>query len=173
MGLGYLVLLAVVQGLTEFLPVSSSAHLILLPRVLDTVDQGLRFDVAANTGTFLSVAIYFRRELLDRYSNAMGTHGPELMRFMHENHAVFKELKPGEAMRERSRTLASLLADPDAPPVEQCRARIALFAINWSIFMLDDLTDSIEERRDIARQVAMDIVRAEGAPSGTRDAAVI
>jgi undecaprenyl-diphosphatase len=63
MGLGYLVLLAVVQGLTEFLPISSSAHLILLPRLLATVDQGLRFDVAANTGTFLAVLVYFRREI--------------------------------------------------------------------------------------------------------------
>ena len=63
MGLGYLLLLAVVQGLTEFLPVSSSAHLILLPRVLEHVDQGLRFDVAANTGTFLAVLAYFRREI--------------------------------------------------------------------------------------------------------------
>jgi undecaprenyl-diphosphatase len=63
MGLGYLVLLAVVQGLTEFLPVSSSAHLILLPRLLATVDQGLRFDVAANTGTFLAVLVYFRRQI--------------------------------------------------------------------------------------------------------------
>jgi undecaprenyl-diphosphatase len=64
MSLGYLVLLAVVQGLTEFLPVSSSAHLILLPRLLATADQGLRFDVAANTGTFLSVLFYFRRDLM-------------------------------------------------------------------------------------------------------------
>jgi undecaprenyl-diphosphatase len=63
MSLGYLVLLAIVQGLTEFLPISSSAHLILLPRVLDAADQGLRFDVAANTGTFLAVLVYFRREV--------------------------------------------------------------------------------------------------------------
>jgi undecaprenyl-diphosphatase len=63
MSLGYLVLLAVVQALTEFLPVSSSAHLILLPRLLETVDQGLRFDVAANTGTLLAVLVYFRREI--------------------------------------------------------------------------------------------------------------
>ena len=59
----YLILLALVQGLTEFLPVSSSAHLILLPRLLALPDQGLIFDVAANTGTFLAVAAYFHREL--------------------------------------------------------------------------------------------------------------
>lgn len=63
MSLWYLVLLALLQGLTEYLPVSSSAHLILLPRVLDVPDQGLVFDVAANTGTFLAVVVYFRRDL--------------------------------------------------------------------------------------------------------------
>ncbi|HEX2463804.1 MAG TPA: undecaprenyl-diphosphate phosphatase [Thermoanaerobaculia bacterium] len=72
MGLGYLVLLAVVQGLTEFLPVSSSAHLILLPRLLETVDQGLRVDVAANTGTFLAVLVYFRREVAAMTVAALG-----------------------------------------------------------------------------------------------------
>jgi undecaprenyl-diphosphatase len=75
MGLGYLVLLAVVQGLTEFLPVSSSAHLILLPRLLETVDQGLRFDVAANTGTFLAVLVYFRRDLAEMTVAALSTEG--------------------------------------------------------------------------------------------------
>jgi len=63
MSLWYLVLLALVQGLTEYLPVSSSAHLILLPRLLQTGDQGLVFDVAANTGTFLAAAVYFRKDL--------------------------------------------------------------------------------------------------------------
>lgn len=59
----YLILLALLQGLTEFLPVSSSAHLILLPRLLSLPDQGLVFDVAANTGTFIAVVSYFRHEL--------------------------------------------------------------------------------------------------------------
>jgi undecaprenyl-diphosphatase len=73
MSLGYLVLLSVVQALTEFLPISSSAHLILLPRVLDAADQGLRFDVAANTGTFLAVVVYFRRDLLAMTLAALGS----------------------------------------------------------------------------------------------------
>jgi undecaprenyl-diphosphatase len=55
--------LSVVQGLTEFLPVSSSAHLVLVPRVFGWVDQGLAFDVAAHLGTLIAVVIYFRREL--------------------------------------------------------------------------------------------------------------
>ncbi len=55
--------LAVVQGLTEFLPVSSSAHLILLPVIAGWPDQGLAFDVAVHVGTLLAVMVYFRRPL--------------------------------------------------------------------------------------------------------------
>ncbi len=63
MSLVQAVLLALLQGGTEFLPVSSSAHLVLLPWVLGWRDQGLAFDVAVNTGTLLAVMAYFRGEL--------------------------------------------------------------------------------------------------------------
>lgn len=55
--------LALIQGLTEFLPVSSSAHLILVPYFAEWPDQGLTFDVAVHVGTLGAVLIYFRREL--------------------------------------------------------------------------------------------------------------
>jgi undecaprenyl-diphosphatase len=57
------VVLALAQGLTEFLPVSSSAHLILVPIVADWPDQGLAFDVAVHVGTLGAVISYFRTEL--------------------------------------------------------------------------------------------------------------
>ncbi len=57
-------ILALIQGLTEFLPISSSAHLILFPRLMGWNDQGLAFDVAVHVGTLGAVVIYFRRELL-------------------------------------------------------------------------------------------------------------
>ena len=57
------VVLALIQGLTEFLPVSSSAHLALFPRLAGVADQGLAFDVAVHVGTLLAVCGYFRREL--------------------------------------------------------------------------------------------------------------
>jgi undecaprenyl-diphosphatase len=60
-----IVVLAVIQGLTEFLPVSSSAHLILGGRVFGWPDQGLVFDVATHLGTLLAVLVYFRRELAE------------------------------------------------------------------------------------------------------------
>jgi undecaprenyl-diphosphatase len=59
------VVLALVQGLTEFLPISSSAHLILVPRFLGWPDQGLAFDVAVHIGTLLAVLWYFRLEVHD------------------------------------------------------------------------------------------------------------
>jgi undecaprenyl-diphosphatase len=59
------VILAIVQGVTEFLPISSSGHLILVPRLFGWPDQGLDFDIATNTGTLLAVLLYFRRDLRD------------------------------------------------------------------------------------------------------------
>ncbi len=57
------VVLAVGQGLTEFLPISSSAHLILVPVLTAWEDQGLAFDVALHLGSLSAVVIYFRYEI--------------------------------------------------------------------------------------------------------------
>ena len=57
------VVLALVQGITEFLPVSSSAHLILIPALLGWPDQGLAFDVAVHVGTLVAVIVFLRKEL--------------------------------------------------------------------------------------------------------------
>ena len=57
------IVLALVQGLTEFLPISSSAHLILAPQLFGWQDQGLAFDVAVHIGTLTAVVWYFHREV--------------------------------------------------------------------------------------------------------------
>lgn len=56
-------ILSLVQGLTEFLPISSSAHLILVPYFANWPDQGIFFDVAVHFGTLLAVTLYFRKTL--------------------------------------------------------------------------------------------------------------
>ena len=63
MPLLHLILVAVIQGITEFLPISSSGHLILLPNLLGLPDQGKVIDVAAHVGTLGAVMLYFRQEV--------------------------------------------------------------------------------------------------------------
>jgi undecaprenyl-diphosphatase len=58
-----IVVLAVIQGITEFLPISSSGHLILVPYFTDWPDQGLDFDVAVHIGTLTAIVVYFRATL--------------------------------------------------------------------------------------------------------------
>ena len=55
--------LGIIQGITEFLPISSSAHLILAPTFTGWADQGVAFDLAAHVGTLLAVVLYFRRDV--------------------------------------------------------------------------------------------------------------
>lgn len=57
------VILAIVQGLTEFLPISSSGHLVLVPVFLGWTDQGLAFDVAVHFGSLIAVLLFFRNDI--------------------------------------------------------------------------------------------------------------
>jgi undecaprenyl-diphosphatase len=58
------IILAIVQGLTEFLPISSSGHLVLVPVFLGWTDQGLAFDVAVHFGSLIAVMLFFRKDIL-------------------------------------------------------------------------------------------------------------
>ena len=66
-------ILALVQGFTEFLPISSSAHLILPSQILGWQDQGLGFDVAVHVGSLLAVVLYFRKEVGEMAVAWLGT----------------------------------------------------------------------------------------------------
>ena len=60
-----IIFLGLLQGITEFLPISSSAHLILAPYLLNFENQGLVIDVFLHIGTLLAVIIYFRRDVFE------------------------------------------------------------------------------------------------------------
>ncbi len=66
------ILLAIVQGLTEFLPISSTAHLAIVPRLLGWTDRGLDFDVALHAGTLAAVLIYFFGDWVQVIANGLG-----------------------------------------------------------------------------------------------------
>ena len=77
------VILAIIQGLTEFLPVSSSAHLALAPWLFGWKDPGLTFDIALHLGTLLAIAVYFFRDWIQIIANGVGVRlagDPELDR---------------------------------------------------------------------------------------------
>ncbi len=67
-----IIVLAIVQGLTEFLPISSSGHLVLVPSVFNWDDQGLVFDIAVHFGSLAAVCLYFRSDL----AALLGSWGP-------------------------------------------------------------------------------------------------
>jgi undecaprenyl-diphosphatase len=71
------ILLSLIQGLTEFLPISSSAHLVLPAQLTDWPDQGLAFDVAVHFGTLLAAMAYFRQDLMQML--AAFTRAPALL----------------------------------------------------------------------------------------------
>lgn len=70
------VLLGIVQGLTEFIPVSSSGHLVLVPYFLDIRTPGIAFDVALHVGTFAAVVLYFRTDLRNLLAAVFGVGEP-------------------------------------------------------------------------------------------------
>ncbi|MBL4731650.1 MAG: undecaprenyl-diphosphate phosphatase [Rhizobiaceae bacterium] len=76
-----IIVLAIVQGITEFLPISSSGHLILIPAFTDWPDQGIVTDVMVHLGSLLAVIVYFWRDVL----NLIGG-GLDLLRFKMTDH---------------------------------------------------------------------------------------
>ena len=66
------IVLALVQGITEFLPISSTAHLAMAPWLLGWQDQGLTFDIALHMGTLVAVLLYFFRDWLQVIAQGFG-----------------------------------------------------------------------------------------------------
>lgn len=91
MTLLHIVVLALIQGLTEFLPVSSSAHLILGSKAFGWPDQGLVFDVATHLGTLVAVLVYFRHELFEMARSWLGPMRTEQDR-LHRSMSVYLAL---------------------------------------------------------------------------------
>ncbi|MGO8731260.1 MAG: undecaprenyl-diphosphate phosphatase [Terriglobia bacterium] len=87
------IVLAIVQGLTEFLPVSSTAHLWLFPWLLGWKDPGLKFDVALHAGTLLAVLIYFWRYWVEMAAMGVGWGGGSAPDAGAASHSVRADLR--------------------------------------------------------------------------------
>lgn len=77
MSLSHAIILAIIQGITEFLPISSTAHLALAPWLLGWEDPGLTFDIALHVGTLLAVLLYFFRAWIQIVAQGFGMRGIE------------------------------------------------------------------------------------------------
>ena len=64
-----IILLSLIQGITEFLPISSSSHLILVSDFINYENQSLSIDVSLHIGSFIAVIIYFYKEILNFFGN--------------------------------------------------------------------------------------------------------
>ena len=64
-----ILILSLVQGITEFLPISSSSHLILISEYLDYKNQGLSIDVSLHIGSFIAVIFYFKKDIMNFLEN--------------------------------------------------------------------------------------------------------
>lgn len=73
-----IIVLAIVQGLTEFLPISSSGHLILVPSIFAWEDQGLVFDIAVHFGSLTAVCVYFRADIARLISGGLAALGGDM-----------------------------------------------------------------------------------------------
>lgn len=71
MSITYAIILGALQGITEFLPISSSAHLVIVPLFLKNIYQGLTFDVALHLGSMFAIILYFFKDWVSMFKNAL------------------------------------------------------------------------------------------------------
>ncbi len=62
-------ILSLVQGITEYLPISSSSHLIIISKFINFQEQSLSIDVSLHIGSFIAVMVYFKNDLINFYKN--------------------------------------------------------------------------------------------------------
>jgi AcrR family transcriptional regulator len=102
-------------------------------------------------------------EMLRRYGQALTDAAP-LFRFMQENQATVRDLRIGEAFKDRMRGMRDILMDPDAELVDQIRCVSALFTLHAGMFVMQDIEADPEERRKAVMEVAIGLVtQAHGA----------
>jgi len=102
------IILAIVQGLTEFLPISSSGHLVLVPVFFGWTDQGLAFDVAVHFGSLIAVMLFFRKDILGLLRGGVQVLGasPVVIVFTLSGYAILMVL--ADRLGRRNRNIAGI-----------------------------------------------------------------
>ncbi|MER6472165.1 TetR/AcrR family transcriptional regulator [Streptomyces collinus] len=98
-----------------------------------------------------------KQDLVRRYSEALSGAEP-LFRFMQENQATVRELRIGDAFKDRMRGLRDILIDPEAELVDQVRSVSAMFTLHAGMFVMQDLEGDPEKKREAVLEVALDLI---------------
>ncbi|MFE9309400.1 TetR/AcrR family transcriptional regulator [Streptomyces sp. NPDC088353] len=107
-----------------------------------------------------------KQEIVRRYDQALADAAP-LFRFMQENQATVRELRIGDAFKDRMRGLRDIIIDPGANLADQVRCVSAIFTLHAGMFVMQDIEGDPEERRKAVLEVAIDLVTQ--AHRGTRE----
>jgi AcrR family transcriptional regulator len=98
-----------------------------------------------------------KQDLVRRYSEALSGAEP-LFRFMQENQATVRELRIGDAFKDRMRGLRDILIDPEADLVDQVRSVSAMFTLHAGMFVMHDLEGDPEKKREAVLEVALGLI---------------
>lgn len=98
-----------------------------------------------------------KQEIVRRYDQALADAAP-LFRFMQENQATVRELRIGDAFKDRMRGLRDIIIDPGANLADQVRCVSAIFTLHAGMFVMQDIEGDPEERRKAVLEVAIDLV---------------
>ncbi|MFF7237813.1 TetR family transcriptional regulator [Streptomyces collinus] len=98
-----------------------------------------------------------KQDLVRRYSEALCGAEP-LFRFMQENQATVRELRIGDAFKDRMRGLRDILIDPEAELVDQVRSVSAMFTLHAGMFVMQDLEGDPEKKHEAVLEVALDLI---------------
>ncbi|MGW2763931.1 TetR/AcrR family transcriptional regulator [Streptomyces sp. NPDC001275] len=98
-----------------------------------------------------------KQEIVRRYDQALADAAP-LFRFMQENQATVRELRIGDAFKDRMRGLRDIIIDPGASMADQVRCVSAIFTLHAGMFVMQDVEGDPEERRKAVLEVAIDLV---------------
>lgn len=167
------IILGLVQGVCEFFPVSSSAHLVMLPEILGWPYLGKGFDVALHAGTLLALVAHFRQELA-----ALGRAAQRLL--FHAGRASDPEARLVQLLVLASgpAALAGFLLDDIVEAHLQGPSAIALFSIGWAAIMgwVDGRASTDRDIRSLTPVTALAIGCAQASallPGTSRSGATI
>lgn len=143
------IILGIVQGAGEFLPISSTAHLVLVPYLFSWKDPGLSFDVALHLGTLLAIIIYFWKDWLEIFK--LGASSLKLMKYESDSYLNNKNIFWLIVVATIPGAIAGFLLEEKAETIfrNPLIISLALILVGLVLFLTDKYAKHRKEIRDV------------------------